>query len=389
MRWFGKRRNAPESVSSHELELAETLDHMALKSRLGEVRAELVLRQADALGSAQGAQKLGDLLILLRDDSQAAESAYQRADARGSARGALSLGLLLERRGDLSAAKEAYRRSDERGSADGALRLGLLLEQAKDTKQAEEAYARADQRGSGEGASNLGVLLFERGDLAGSESCLRRADERESSMGTFRLGFLLEERGEVAEAEIVYQRAAKRGSWNAHYNLGSLFERRRDYAAAELAFKQAARDEDPGQSRKALQRLAALDRRRRPPVPPPGFDPSQSLMDSVLWLAGDPKDARVKAARENVFQMVMDRMAPDKLAANAQLFQELGETEKAEMILRRGVEMGNHAAALDLGLMLKARGDISGARSALEMASRAADNECSAKARESLKDMSD
>lgn len=388
MSWFIKRKKAFESVSSHELELAETLDHLVLKSRLGEERAELVLRRADTLESSEGAQKLGDLLILLRNDLQGAESAYQRADARGSARGALSLGLLYERRGDLSAAKEAYRRADERGNADGAVRLGLLLEKAKETEQAADAYARADQRGSAEGASNLGVLLYERGDVAGAETCLRRADERESSMGTFRLGFLLEERGEVAEAEIVYQRAAKRGSWDAQYNLGNLFERRRDYAAAELAFKQAIRDGDPGQTTRAHQRLAALNRRNRPPVPPPGFDPSQSLMDSVLWLAGDPNDPRVKAARENVFQMAMG-MDSGRLVDQGQLFQELGETEKAEMILRRGVEMGNHLAALKLGLMLKARGDISGARSAFGMASQAPDNECSAQARASLKDISE
>lgn len=389
MRWFSKRKNKSEPVSSRELELAETVNALELRDSLGNERAELVLRRADALGSATGAQKLGDLLILLGDDIQGAQSAYQRADARGSAKGALELGVLLEERGDLAAAKEAYRRSDERGSMDGALRLGLLLEQAKETRHAEDAYARADQRGSGEGASNCGVLLYERGDAAGAEACLRRADERGNAMGTFRLGFLLEERGEAAEAEMVYQRAAKRGSWDAHYNLGNLLERRGHRAAAGLAFEQAARDTDPGRATRARQRLAVLNRRERRPVPPPGFDPAQSPMDTVLWVAGDPDDPRVREARETVFRRTMDHIEPDKLPGVAQLFLELGETEKAEMILRHGVEMGNHLSALDLGLMLKARGDISGARFALEIASQAADNECSSKAREALKNISD
>ena len=88
--------------------------------------AEIFYRQADQLGHAQAATRLG-LLLEEQDDTAGAEAAYRRADARGDADGAFALAWLLAGRGDVSGADEAYRRADRRGHPAAAGNRAMLV----------------------------------------------------------------------------------------------------------------------------------------------------------------------------------------------------------------------------------------------------------------------
>lgn len=194
---------------------------------------------------------------------------------------------------------ESAVRPEDRAAVEEALREGARLEKRGDTAGAERAYARADRLGSGEGASNLGVLLFERGDVPAAEAVLRRADQRRHPMGTFRLGFLLDQTRRADEAVSAYRRAAVLGNLDAMGNLGYLLQRRGDLAAARAAYQLIVDDgTDRARVREARGVLARLGSGSRPrAVPPPAFDPEASAVDSLLWIAGDPGDERVRRAR--------------------------------------------------------------------------------------------
>lgn len=193
-------------------------------------------------------------------------------------------------------------RAEDRAAVDHALRQGQQLEAGGDLAAAERWYQRADQLGSGEGACSVGALRYEWGDLPAAEAALRRADSRHHPMGTFRLGFLLEATGRADQALAVYRRAAEHGSVLAMHNLGNLLQQRGDRAGARAAFARIITDgTDPELVLQARRRLASLEAGpARRPVPPPGFDPEASALDSLLWVAGDPADDRVQRAREFV-----------------------------------------------------------------------------------------
>jgi tetratricopeptide (TPR) repeat protein len=226
-----------------------------------------------------------------------------------------------------------------RDDPEALVRRGEQLGRRGDRAGAEAAYRRADAAGSAEGAANHGMLLYERGAVAASRAALQRADERGSAMGTFRLGFLLEEQGEEAEAEALYRRAVERGNTHAMNNLAVMLQRRGDWPGAREVYQRMAQASDPrpaAQGRDMVRRIDAAGGRRPRPVPPPGFDPDASLVDSMLWIAGDPTDRRVQRAREITFAHALRTVAADPSTAQqvATLWRELGEPERAEAILR-------------------------------------------------------
>ena len=193
---------------------------------------------------------------------------------------------------------ESVRPQDRRAVAE-ALRDGRNLEAQGLLGEAEQRYAQADRLGSGEGAAQLGVLLYERREVDDAEAVLRRADERRHPVGTFRLGFLLQDTGRIDEAILAYRRAIALGDVLAMNNLAVLLEERSDTAGARAMNEQIiANGTNPGQVEKARRRLARLGAGPRVrPRAPEGFDPEASVVDSLLWIAGDPADDRVVRAR--------------------------------------------------------------------------------------------
>ncbi len=190
------------------------------------------------------------------------------------------------------------RPQDTRAVAE-ALRDGRNLEAQGLLAKAEQRYAQADRLGSGEGAAQLGALLYERREVDEAEAVLRRADERRHPLGTFRLGFLLQGSGRIDEAILVYRRAIALGDVAAMNNLAVLLEERGDTAGARAMNEQfIARGTDPGQVERARRRLARLGAGPRVRLrAPEGFNPEASVIDSLLWIAGDPADDRVVRAR--------------------------------------------------------------------------------------------
>jgi tetratricopeptide (TPR) repeat protein len=210
------------------------------------------------------------------------------------------------------------------------LRDGERWEKRGRLAAAEDAYGRADAAGSAEGASSLGVLLFERGEIDAARAALVRADERGSATGAFRLGFLLEEVGQVAEAEAAYRRAVERGSADAAGNLATMLRRSGDHAGADAVL--ARRDDVAGH------------------------------------LSGDAVLAEAVGSGIPTFRV---DSADDLSIALAAQEHEQGRTARAEKILREVMATGRPAhglAALNLGILLEQRGDVTGARHAYETA---------------------
>jgi tetratricopeptide (TPR) repeat protein len=268
-----------------------------LYSKLGEWElARNVFSQVLSSGHAEQAELAQRNLLALQQAHRAtgdreANDPASRAEGEGVAAGARSAA-----RADEAHDRPGTVTDDPLASA---LRRGPELEARGDLAGAEECYRVADQLGSGEGASGLGLILFERGAIDAAEAALRRADQRRDPTGTFRLGFLLEETGRAAEALAVYARAATLGSVWAMGNLGNLLRQRGDLDGARAAFAQIlASTTDEKELALARQRLACLAGGAHPrPVPPASFDPEASALDSLLWIAGEPNDDRVRRAR--------------------------------------------------------------------------------------------
>lgn len=242
-------------------------------------------------------------------DKSVAEGLYQAVatgdDATLAPRAAVNLGVLYTELGQWDQARAAFSSvldsNDQQQAAMARQNLAALDELAKGTPPPPVDGTddqRADLPGSGEAAAELGAQLYERGQIAEAEAALRHADRLGDAMGTFRLGFLLVDTGRVEEGLDAYRRAAALGSQLAMTNLGYQLERRGDSAGARAAYEQVLGqpDSDPELLDNARRRIAALPVGNRP-VPPAWFDPEASVVDSVLWVAGDSTDARVQRAR--------------------------------------------------------------------------------------------
>ncbi|GLY85939.1 tetratricopeptide repeat protein [Actinoallomurus iriomotensis] len=275
--------------------------------------------------------------------------------------------------------------ADPIASALEHLHRGTSLEEQGDLAGAEAAYRKADALGSGEGASNLGVLLFERGAVEEAEEVLRRSDERGHPMGTFRLGFLLDSAGDAEGAEQAYRRAVERGSFLAAGNLAYLLRQRGDIEAAIPFYQYALHAPDADLARRARNALVNLGALPKPrPVPPPGFDPEHSVLDSILWIGGDPADDRVRRAREFVFRFQIGKVTAEKALDQARMWQAFEEENKAEALLRRGAELGGAEAAFALAVLLADRGETAAARDHFAEAAARGDATLAAEARNRL-----
>jgi len=147
--------------------------------------AQVHYRQADELGSAEGAYRLG---LLLRNKGLIAPSqdALSRAADRGHPDAVRAMTAEVTDP-QISGSEEEVRRGDEAGRGVSSFELGVILGERGDLAGAEAAYRRAIDRGHVAAATNLGLLLFQKDDIAGAKAALRSAEADGDELATEKL----------------------------------------------------------------------------------------------------------------------------------------------------------------------------------------------------------
>lgn len=330
----------------------------------------------------------------------------------------LRLGMAAARRGDLETAEAEFKRARSAdpklqeaaiGLAETALRRGQIA--------AAEGYARdaSAAGGNARGWVALGVVLAHAGKTADAEQALRRAVSIDASSlpAHLHLGeLLLRTRPKASEAIEILQKAVRLApnEAGAHYALGTALASDKQYQAATLAIERAAAlaPNDPVPTH-VLGRLLAAQGRLEEALKPlsrvvdidPKFLPA--LLDRADVRAELGRDAEAHADYSKVLaQQPRDAQVRLKLGVVSQRMQRFDEAEQhykealrlrddlalaynnlawLELVrqrnLDRAVEWSRKAVALasqvpqfmdTLGWILRSKGDLAGAKAALESA---------------------
>ena len=152
--------------------------------------AEREYRQADGLGSADGAYRLG-LLFYEKGLVGPAVDAIYRAEDRGHSEAAAAM---RARASDpqINGSEADVRQGDEAGRGVSSFELGIILSEQGDLAGAEAAYRRAVDRGHVAAATNLGLLLFQKRDVAGAKAALQSAEAGGDELATEKLRLIRE-----------------------------------------------------------------------------------------------------------------------------------------------------------------------------------------------------
>lgn len=141
-------------------------------------KAEAAYRRADEMGDKSGAEGLAIFLELYRGKVREALDVWKRADERGSGMGAYKVGEhLLDVKRDPDAARAAFRRGAEREDEDAANNLGVIYFKEGDLEEAEKWFALAADLGLASGAYNLGAVYSKREELEKAVAAFRRAGQ--------------------------------------------------------------------------------------------------------------------------------------------------------------------------------------------------------------------
>ena len=228
------------------------------------VTAEAAYRKADDSGDAEGAFRLGELLLDGARDQQQALEALRRADDRGHARAATRLGALVADSGDLVAGEQAFIRAHERGDAQATYFLGTIRDRAGDPQGAASYYNEALDRGFSMAGLSLGFMLRDLGDAPGS----RRAFERGDALGhpecARHMAVHYHDDGNIPAAVAAARRADEGGSAGGSEFLAAL-----NFGSDDRQAEEAARRADERGSALGAHILALLLQRRgdlRPPT---------------------------------------------------------------------------------------------------------------------------
>ncbi|MFD0683771.1 tetratricopeptide repeat protein [Actinomadura fibrosa] len=124
-----------------------------------------------------------------------------------------------------------------------------------DPLQAERNFREAAEAGHPAAAHALASLLMDRGDEAEAEKWYRRAAELGVPESAFEVGYAEESRGNLSEAERWYRQAAEADHASANLNLGVLLRRRGAVDEAKQCYMRAW---DLASSDKAAFNLAAI-----------------------------------------------------------------------------------------------------------------------------------
>jgi TPR repeat protein len=142
-------------------------------------------------------------------DWATAEQEYRQAEELGSAEGAYRLGLLLYNKGLISACVPVLQRALERGHPDAASALTAPFSDPEVSDSLPDVQ-RGDEAGRGVSSFALGTICEERGDIEGAKAAYRRAIDRGHVAASTNLGLLPFNSGEVGPAKEAL-RAAEAG----------------------------------------------------------------------------------------------------------------------------------------------------------------------------------
>jgi tetratricopeptide (TPR) repeat protein len=299
-------------------------------------------------------------LLQERQDQDGAEAAYRAAlDTKAPAvvpEAAVRLGDLLVADGRRDEAQAIYTDATSIGP-EVALQLGELLATPRSNfVEAERAFKEAldtarDPVVRAKAALYLGYLLQYRADAAGAERAYRTALDTPTSdpsvvaLSAIRLGEILSETGRTDRAEETYRKAISAGDPtlvpSAQLRLGAVLEALGKDLDAANAYRDAIGFREPETAPKAAIDLAAL-----------------------LTRQGDPENVR------SVYDEVIESGSLAALNIG-ELLEAKGDLAEAEHAYRRGSQLEHPDApdaAIRLGDLLRRQKDYSGAEAAYRQA---------------------
>ncbi|MEU8365355.1 hypothetical protein AB0C27_56020 [Nonomuraea sp. NPDC048882] len=382
----------------HQRTLAEAAER---RGRFGHAAA--LYRSAAEAGDIDALLRLARLREQAGDEDGAEQLARQAADARYLE----DLAGQRERAGNPGKAEQLYRDAAAAGSAWALEALARLRTQAGDPAEAERLRQEADQAkdaqmwkifesthqearnrteaerkrpaaSDAERASGLrgwAGVLARAGELDWAEALYRDAGELGNMYALVELGLLREEAGDLTEARRHYARAAKAGSTWALQELSRLCEAGGDHEEAERLARAAA---DAGDT-DALVELARARERAGDQVKAEDLaraaadagdtemlvelaelrgeagdlakekDLYQAVVDAgdlsaLIVLASLREDEDDEAAAEGLYRAAIDGGVRSALPALARLLQRTGRAEKANDLLRFGMEADGRIA---------------------------------------------
>ncbi|MEH1129894.1 tetratricopeptide repeat protein [Micromonospora sp. CPCC 206061] len=354
----------PPEPDENALDESDVLVQGLLAWEAGQLaEAEQLFRSAAQDSRPEPARRARVLLgrvLEERGENGEAEVMYREADAMGDADAANDVGLLLAERGDLAGAEAAYRRADERGCAPAGYNLGLLLDERGDRAGAVEALERADAREHPQAAIILGHWALESGEMDRAEACWYRADERGATGAATNLGYLLQERGYLDDAEEVLLRAGVRGELDGLHNLGWLRQQRGDLDGAAQAYEEAVnggREASAGNLHAVQLALAERDEGDVPFVQAAAAGDTTAAVELGRRIAKRGRTA--DAVR--VWQHARQLGEPEALNELGLAYAAQGDRAGAEAAFREGADREHRGAIYNLGVILYERGDVDGA----------------------------
>jgi TolA-binding protein len=329
----------------------------------------------ETLGVGLAASARGETAAAINAFSKAATSSVPVVAAAG----ALSLGSVLESQKDHKRARVAFQQAIDSGHSEyapaAALRVGLMLENQKDYKGAEVAFEQAINFGptihAQAAALRLGHMLAEQDNVPGARIALQRVidsgDSKHAPGTALYLGDLLREHGDEPGAQVAYQQAINSGhphhAVSAEFRLGNLLEKQGNVAGAAAAYQVVV---DSGRPDLATPSLAfTLGNLLRQNHDLAGAEAVYrriinsgdltSKPDAAFYLGSVLLEQRDVAGARLAFQRVI-HCGESRFASMAAYGLELTEGGSADA----------PSTALFLGTVLKALGDLDGARVAFQ-----------------------
>ena len=378
-----QRSHVPEAkallreATEADLPVAWYLLGVVLHAEKARETAREALERAESCGVPAAGFSLAELFNE-QGDVESAEAALRRAAAAGEPRALASLAGSLALRGEAAEAVRLLAGAHRTVPAETLLQVGKLLGENGDDAEASEILLEADLAGAHGAAGPLAQVRKRQGRVGAAEDWYRKAIAAGRTYAHLNLGVLLQARGDLDGAETQYGLALESGDTGAHLNLGSLYLERGDRDKAQRAFEDAIesgdtkahlplgrflRDDGAEPEQVEHQFMAALAA---------GFDEALFELESLLIEQGRFTEAQ---------KMVEDAIERDLDGAwcrKGALQEKLGEPD-AQATYERGAELGDAAAAYNLGVLLDRSGDSKDAERSYERAhelgfSRAANN---------------
>ncbi len=265
--------------------------------------------------------------------------------------------------------------------------VGLAADRVGKQVTAETAWRRAIDSGQADVAVLLGWWLEKHGDLEGAKAAFQQAIDSghadAAPSAAYNLGNLLKEQGDVEGAKAAYQRAIDSGhpdvAPRAVYNLGDLLEEQGDVEGAKAAYQRAIDSGHPGVVPAAESSLRALE--------------FAQLVRMHQEEQGDLEEAlrEDKAFFQQAITSGQPHLASLAAVGLGLVLQAEGDLERAKALYQQAIASGDAEAApraaVNLGWLLEEQGDLEGAKAAYQQAIASGDAEVAPEAARNLEQL--